>query len=76
VCVRFSHEEYEQLRQVCHSTNTRTLSDLARTAIEHWLASGTGEDSNKQHRKVVELEERLSGLAALVESLTKARDGR
>jgi hypothetical protein len=76
VCVRFSDQEYDQLRQLCQTTNTRTISDLARTAIEQWMMSGAGEESHSQYGRVADLEQKLSGLAAQVEELSKRRNGR
>jgi len=39
VSFRLSKEEFERFKERCEATEAKSISDLARTAMHHWLAT-------------------------------------
>ncbi|MCW5978488.1 MAG: hypothetical protein KIT09_10440 [Bryobacteraceae bacterium] len=74
VCVRFTGAEYEEMREICAAARIRTVSEVARLAIEHWLANGGRPNGHRPN--VAQLEEKLAGLAADIAALAGHRNGR
>jgi hypothetical protein len=73
VSVRLSHDEFEELKEVCEALGARSISDLARTAMHRLMNSGhTAEVSgleaqvNMLGEKVARLQRELAELRGLV----------
>ena len=71
VSFRLSADEYQKLLRLCEDANSRSVSDVARTAIEHWLRYGSAVSANNLQQKVVELEHRVGELSTEVERLSQ-----
>jgi|SRR5579859_2100136 len=73
VSFRLSEEEYEDLKHICMTVGARSLSGIARDAVQRLLSNGTGpnSDSDSQLRILYEkmdaLDQEVKRLAALVD---------
>jgi hypothetical protein len=73
VSFRLSEEEYEGLKHICMKVGARSLSDIARDAVQRLLNDGTEpkSDSDAQFRILYEkmdaLDQEVKRLAALVD---------
>jgi hypothetical protein len=73
VSFRLSEEEYEGLQHICTTVGARSLSDIARDAVQRLLSNGTEQkiDGDAQlsilHERMDALDHELKRLAALVE---------
>jgi hypothetical protein len=73
VSVRLSDEEFEALREFCHATGARSISDLARDALQRLIAEKTKRSApapewlelrmNDLEFRVQRLQEQLAQLA-------------
>ncbi len=63
VSFRLPEDEYQELRRLCEEANSRSLSDMARLAIQHWLEHGSVVTETRLEDKVLELEQRVSDLS-------------
>ena len=75
VSFRLPEEEYQELRRVCDEADSRSISDMARMAMHHWLKHGSAKSTANLQQKVLELEARLAELSAMVESLQNGAVG-
>ena len=87
VSVRLSEQEYQELLSCCLSRGTRSLSDLAREAMQGLLASrdgngnghgngdGLGVEVEKLHGRMEQLDHELKRLARLVNKSAAAAGG-
>ena len=89
VSVRLSEQEYQELLSCCLDRGTRSLSDLAREAMQGLLAShdgngngnghgngdGLGLEVEKLHGRMEELDHELKRLASLVSKAAAAAGG-
>jgi hypothetical protein len=71
VYFRISEEEFGQLNRLCETQGARSLSDLARTAMQHMLGHADGELS--QNMVVTKLETLERMLAELNDALRTLR---
>ncbi len=73
VSFRLSEEEYEGLKRICITVGARSLSDIARDAVQRLISNETGRkiDGDAQLRGLYEkmdaLDHEVKRLAALVE---------
>ena len=73
VSFRLSEEEYEGLKHICMTVGARSLSDIARDAVQRLLSKGSEQkiDGDKQLRMLYEkmdaLDQEVRRLAALVD---------
>jgi len=73
VSFRLSEEEYEGLKHICITVGARSLSDIARDAVQRLLSNGTerknGEDANLRllYERMDALDHEVKRLAELVE---------
>jgi len=73
VSFRLSEEEYEGLKQICITVGARSLSDIARDAVQRLLGNGVElkSDGNAQLRVLYEridaLDQEVKRLAGLLE---------
>ncbi len=73
VSFRLSEEEYEGLKQICITVGARSLSDIARDAVQRLLGNGVElkSDGNAQMRVLYEridaLDQEVKRLAGLLE---------
>jgi hypothetical protein len=74
VSVRLSHEEYSRFQTICESRGIRSLSDLARTAMQRMEASHDGADP--LWHEVGTLRNQIRGLSLELERITKQLEQR
>jgi hypothetical protein len=65
VYFRISEEEFRQFSSVCEQGGARSVSDLARNAVQRLLAEG------QRQKEGQELEERMRILEGLIAAVTK-----
>ena len=65
VYFRISEDEFRQFVSVCEQEGARSVSDLARTAIQRLIADGN------RHRNGEELAEKMVRLEQLIMSMTE-----
>jgi hypothetical protein len=65
VYFRISEDEFRQFVSVCEQEGARSVSDLARTAIQRLIANGD------RHRNGEELTERMHRLEQLIMAVTE-----
>jgi hypothetical protein len=70
VSFRVSPEEYRQFQEICAAHGVRSISDLARAAMDEMVASGT--PPTPLSREVRELRGRVRTLSLELERLTEA----
>ena len=76
VSVRLSEQEYQELLSCCVNRGARSLSDLARIALQELLASGDGDGNGngyglqtkveRLHGRMEQLDHEVKRLASLV----------
>jgi len=66
VSFRLSEEEYEQFVELCRATHARSVSEVARTAMQYWLDHAPDETNGDLQHKVQELEEQVDRLTAAI----------
>ena len=86
VSVRLSEPEYQELVSCCVSRGSRSVSDLAREAMQELLASadsdgngngnGLGIEVEKLHGRMEQLDHELKRLASLVTRAAAAGEGK
>ena len=79
VGVRLSEEEYRELEKFCVENRARSISDVARAALQQFLHQRTGSDTREsvvvEHgAQLRELEGKLEQLTATI-ALMKAQKG-
>jgi hypothetical protein len=73
VSFRLSEEEYEGLKHICITVGARSLSDIARDAVQRLLSNGAEpkRDGDAQvrllHERMDALDQEVKRLAALVD---------
>jgi len=72
VSFRLSEEEYKQFRKLCLATKARSISEMARAAVRHWLTTGTTVSTDELHRKIVHLEQCVAALTAQLEGVSRS----
>ena len=65
VYFRISEDEFRQFVSVCEQEGARSVSDLARTAIQRLIADGD------RHRNGEELADKMQRLEQLIRSMTE-----
>ena len=70
VSFRLSEEEYEGLKHICITVGARSLSDIARDAVQRLLSNGT-ERKNGEDAKLRLLYERMDALDHEVKRLAE-----
>lgn len=83
VTFRLSEQEYQELLSCCLNRGARSLSDLAREALQGLLASGNGDGSGdgleieveKLHGRMEQLDHELKRLASLVSKKAAGAEG-
>jgi hypothetical protein len=73
VSFRLSEEEYEGLKHICMTVGARSLSDIARDAVQRLLGNGT-ESKNGEDAKLRLLYERMDALDHEVKRLAALVD--
>jgi hypothetical protein len=73
VSFRLSQQEYHQLRDACLQHGVRSISELARSAMQSLIAPNT-ECAPSLHQQVQDLRDRLTDLAAEVDRLKSHHD--
>ena len=76
ISFRLSDDEYQQLMEMCLATNTRSMSQMARTAIHEFLEHGPAASDNDLHQKVAQLEQRVTELSVELERFCRSSAGR
>src|SRR5882672_9088259 len=74
VSFRLSEEEYEGLRHICMAVGARSLSDIARDAVQKLLGNGA-EPKNDEEARLRLLYERMDALDHEVKRLAALVDG-
>ena len=69
ISFRVTDEEYQQLKQLSEQANARSMSDIARAAMQHWLRHGSTVAPDNLQVKVLELEKRIAELSAQLDRL-------
>lgn len=83
VTFRLSEQEYQELLSYCLNRGTRSLSDLAREALQELLASSNGDrngdgleiEVEKLHGRMEQLDHELKRLASLVTKTAAGAEG-
>jgi len=75
VSFRLSKEEFERFKERCEATEAKSISDLARTAMHHWLAKGPSVWESGLQTRVRELELQVGGLTSEVRHIKKPLNG-
>jgi hypothetical protein len=75
VSFRLSEEEYEGLRRICMTVGARSLSDIARDAVQRLLSNGS-EPKSDGDAKLRALYERMDALDHEVKRLAALVDQR
>ena len=65
VYFRISEDEFRQFSSVCEQGGARSVSDLARNAVQRWIADG------QRQREGDELEEKMRVLESLIAAVTE-----
>lgn len=65
VYFRISEDEFQQFANVCEQSGARSVSDLARNAVQRLIADG------KRHRQQDEMEEKIRLLERLIAAVTQ-----
>jgi hypothetical protein len=74
VSFRLSDEEYEGLKSICMTVGARSLSDVARDAVQRMLGNGVASKKDLE-AEVDSLTARMNLLAKEVERITRLVDG-
>jgi len=69
ISFRVTDEEYQKLKELSEKANARSMSDIARTAMQHWLRHGSTVAPDNLQVKVLELERRIAELSAQLDRL-------
>ena len=64
VSFRLPAEDYQKFKLLCANNNCRSLSDLARTAMQHWLRYGFVNNAVNFEDRIGTLEQRLADLSS------------
>lgn len=83
VTFRLSEQEYQELLSCCLNRGARSLSDLAREALQELLASSNGDRNDdgleieveKLHGRMEQLDHELKRLASLVTKTAAGAEG-
>jgi hypothetical protein len=73
VSFRLSAEEYEKFRELCYSSGIRSVSEMARVAINSMLQQPDRANQESLEARVAEIEGRLHILALEIKSLNQRR---
>lgn len=71
VSFRLSEEEYQELCSACISSGARSISDLARTALDQWISSSNAADNCVFTSQMCALDAKVRQLRSEVEQLSK-----
>jgi hypothetical protein len=74
VSFRLSWEEYKALQQACSTAGVRSLSELARAAVQHIITGSL--DGISLHDQVRELRDQVSQLSLDMERMSQRMDQR
>ena len=74
ISFRLSPEEYQMLQEACRDKGVRSVSDLARTAVEKLIFSDGHKDPLTN--EVRDLRDRLKAISAEVERLSQIVESR
>lgn len=70
VSFRLSDEEYEQFHRLCAEQGDRSISEIARFAIEHLITNGVALPGAQLEQRVTEIDNRLSELGRKIDTIT------
>ena len=73
VSFRLSEEEYDQFLDLCRNSNARSVSEVARMALQNWLEQGYTNGNGDLQGKVEDLEEKLVELTSEVRRLRRRK---
>jgi len=76
ICFRVSEEDYQALQGCCAANGGRSVSEVARCAVQEFLASGADHTSNLTDHKLEGLSGRLNDLECAVERLAQVMGSR
>ena len=71
VSFRVGDDEYRELTRLCKEGDFRSVSDMARLAMRHWMEHGPAVPSENLHGRVANIEERVAELTARIERLQR-----
>ena len=71
ISFRLSGEEYRLLQRACEKSGARSVSDLARSAMQRIILDSGSLDRGSTEAQLRELQMRFNVLAAEVERLTR-----
>lgn len=71
ISFRLSDEEYEHLLELCQSQGARSLSDLARGAMQSLIENGGANGGVDIHERISHLDGRVKVLDRAVERLSQ-----
>jgi DNA anti-recombination protein RmuC len=74
VSFRLSDEEYEGLKSICMTVGARSLSDVARDAVQRMLGNGVASKKDLE-AEVDSLTAKMDSLAKEVQRITKLLEG-
>ena len=69
---RVSEDEFQQFNRICQSTGARSISDLARAAVQTMIHEGNHGQSNLVSEKLIALEAIVSDLNQKINQLTSS----
>lgn len=73
ISVRVSEEEFQKLHLICHRVGMRSLSELARHALQRLYEASDETEAADLRERMEALEQRLNNLA---DSLSRVREQR
>lgn len=75
VSFRLSEDEYDEFLDVCRTSHARSVSEVARMALQYWLehAPADGNGNGDLQSKVQDLEAKLAELTAEVKTLRRKK---
>ena len=71
ISFRLTAEEYDRFRELCYSTGIRSVSEMARTAINKMLAQPPQAPQEVLETRVSELESRIHLLALEIKKINQ-----
>lgn len=71
ICFRVSEEDYRALKNLCEVNGGRSVSEVARSAMQEFLAGGANHAGDRADAQVEGISGRLSALERAVERLAE-----
>lgn len=76
ISFRLSEEEHERFRQLCFTHGIRSVSELARVAMNNYFERPSRAPHDALESRIVDLEHRLHLLSLELQKLTQTNDVR